>query len=75
MTDRSVHESFTHFRRIRDDIRSADNADRDEVLREGAVLGVGILLGGGFPGAAASVTVLLEGRFPDALWPWDGAPA
>jgi hypothetical protein len=36
------------------------------------VLAVGILLGAGFPGAAAAVTVLVDRQFPDDELPWLG---
>ena len=68
----SVHDTFQDFRRIRSEITlERDCVVADGTLREGAVLGIGILLGGGFPGSAASVSLLLERQFPDVdAWPW-----
>jgi hypothetical protein len=35
------------------------------------LFGVGLLLGGGWPGAAAAFSVLIEDRFKDQDLPWD----
>lgn len=76
LKDPPIAELFQNFRRIRQEIADAPddplapNADR--AIREGAMLGIGILLGGSFPGAAASVSMLLERQFPDVEdWPWE----
>ena len=75
MGDRSVHDDFEIFRQRRADLADpfVDLEVRLATLREGGVLGVGLLIGGGFPGAAACLTVLLEHRFPEGPgWPWTG---
>ena len=70
----TVHDTFDHFRRIRREIQAAHPDAAPRMLQEGAILGVGILIGGGFPGAAAAVTLLLESKFPEAEgWPWTGS--
>lgn len=68
----SVHDTFDRFRAIRGEIAAASADDHERMVREGAILGVGVLLGGGFPGSAAAVTMLVETCFPDEAWPWDG---
>ena len=69
----SVHDVFERFRTIRAEIDDAPPEEGAAMVREGGVLGVGILLGGGFPGSAAAVTRLLERQYPDGPgWPWDG---
>ena len=36
------------------------------------MLGIGILLGGNFPGAAACISTLLERQYPEVDdWPWE----
>ena len=68
--DPTIPQTFQQFRRIRREI-AADPEPRT-AMREGAILGVGVLLGGGFPGSAASVTMLLEHVFPEVReWPWE----
>lgn len=43
----------------------------EDEMRSQAILGVGVLIGGGFPHAAASVSIMAEARFPqDSDWPW-----
>jgi hypothetical protein len=73
----SVQSSFQTFRDRRDDLTDAFTSHevRDATLREGAMLAIGVLLGGGFPGSAACVSVLLEQRFPEERFPWNGGPA
>jgi hypothetical protein len=77
MTDASLRSNFHLFRQHRDDLTSGRVPAEvsDDALRSGGVLAVGLLTGGGFPGAAACVSVLLETRFPESLWPWTGADA
>jgi hypothetical protein len=48
--------------------------DREATIGSGGVLAVGILTGGGFPGAAACVSLMLERCFPDERWPWSEGP-
>jgi hypothetical protein len=74
-TSASVRDTFENFRRIKREINAADADEHERLVREGVVLGVGILLGGGFPGSAAAVTTLVETCFPDSEWPWDGSAA
>jgi len=70
-TGLSVHEVFQHFRRIRGEFAEVTE-DTDRGIREGALLGIGILLGGGFPGSAAAVSVMVERSFPEVEeWPWE----
>jgi hypothetical protein len=73
MAERTLGDEFDRFRAQRDELvdESVDLERRERQLAEGAVLAAGILIGGGFPGAAACVTVLLELRFPEVDdWPW-----
>jgi hypothetical protein len=73
--DRPVAEVFDHFRRIRREIVEAEDNPQarpsGDTIRAGAVLAVGILLGGGFPGSAAAISVLLEREFEGEQWPWE----
>ena len=48
-----------------------DPSIRTEALQANAMLGIGVLIGGGFPGAAAAVSVLLEREFDNEQWPWE----
>jgi len=71
----SVAEVFGHFRRIRREIVQADENPQAppaaDTIRAAGCMAVGILLGGGFPGSAAAVSVLLEREFTDQQWPWE----
>ena len=74
MRSPSIPATFREYRRIRREI--AEAADPDQALREGALLGIGIMLGAGFPGSAAAVSMLVERTFPDVEeWPWSPGPA
>jgi hypothetical protein len=48
-----------------------DTAPED--ARGGLVFGVGLLIGGGWPQAAADVARASEAAFPLAVWPWTNA--
>ena len=73
----SIRYEFERFRQRRAALTDpkVPPDDRDATLGSGAVFAVGLLTGGGYPGAAACVSVLLDSRFPGQLWPWSDAPA
>ena len=43
---------------------------RDEQIKTDVMLGIGLLIGAGYPGAASAVSLLLGQRFPHEPWPW-----
>jgi hypothetical protein len=72
----SIRHEFEQFRDRRNELLDPKTAprDRDATLGAGGVLAVGLLTGGGYPGAAAVVSVLLDLRFPDERFPWSREP-
>jgi hypothetical protein len=60
-----IRNSFEDFRRLRREIRT-----NDYQVQGGAALGIGILIGGGFPGSAAALSLLVEQASPDVDWAW-----
>jgi hypothetical protein len=68
MTDTSIHNEFAQFRVAVEAFRTGSSSDKD--VRIYAVLGVGILTGGGFPAAAAALAVLAERAYPSVDFPW-----
>jgi hypothetical protein len=67
----SIRQEFEDFRRIRREIVVEKTGTQQ--VQNGVALAIGILLGGGFPGSAAAVSVLAERAFPDVEWAWRGA--
>jgi len=72
----AVIHSFDRFRAIRREMGEAQDDPNPTssvwLLRDNAVFGIGVLIGGAAPGAAAAVSVLLERAFPDVRnWPWE----
>lgn len=55
------------FREHRADLK-ADAGDQQ--LYADTIFGIGLLLGGGWPGAAAAVSVLADARFLGRVSPW-----
>jgi hypothetical protein len=45
--------------------------NRDDQIRTDAMMGVGLLIGAGFPAAASAVSLLLEYRFQHDSWLWN----
>ena len=62
----SIRREFETFSQLR---REA-GFDKPYQLQSGLSLAVGILLGGGFPAAAAAVAILAERAYPDMEWSW-----
>jgi hypothetical protein len=81
VTEASIHTSFGRFRERRAVLTSASGiagkAARLSMDSELA-LAVGVLIGGGFPGCAAAVSVAAEHLFPEVEFAWkadaDGHP-
>jgi hypothetical protein len=67
MSETSLRDNFEHFRRIRREIIADATAHQQ---KEAVALAIGILMGGGFPGCAATVAVLAERAFPGTVWAW-----
>jgi hypothetical protein len=67
MNDPSIRSSFHKFRTVRRDL--IDGAKSTE-LEAALSFAVGILMGGGFPGSAAAVSILADRAFPDAIFMW-----
>jgi hypothetical protein len=66
--DGSISETLRAFRKLRKDFNTDTGL---EGVKVGAILAVGMLLGGGYPGAAASIAYLAENHWPDnGPWPW-----
>jgi hypothetical protein len=68
MNDPPIRTSFDVFRATRRELKSG--TAHADTLRANAMFGVGVLLGGGFPGASAAISLLLEREFGDEPWPW-----
>lgn len=66
----SVRDSFERFRKRSRDLLDLDDSERLEAVRLDAYLGIGVLVGGGFPGAAAAFAYLLKRDDPDAQIAW-----
>jgi len=67
----SIDSEFARFRDRRAAL--AEIPDRETWkarVTASAMLGLGVLLGGGFPDAAAAISFLLQSEFPDERWPW-----
>lgn len=73
MTEHSLHSTHHRFREARE--RLAAEAEHDDLVCSEGVFATGLLAGGGFPGAAAAVSVLMDQRWPGRPFPWSGAPA
>jgi hypothetical protein len=70
--ERSISEDLDAFRKIRFELRMDGPEAAAPKLRDNATLAIGVLMGGGFPGCAATLAVLLEERFPEIThWPWN----
>lgn len=64
----AVAWSIRTFRETRQ--RYGNDRPHDEI-RSQAILGVGVLIGGGFPNAAAATAMIAEEHYPEAGdWPW-----
>jgi hypothetical protein len=61
----SIRNTFEDFRRLRREIKTDDYQ-----VQAGAALGIGVLIGGGFPGSAAALSLLVERAVPDVAWAW-----
>jgi hypothetical protein len=71
MTKASIHSDFAVFR---DKLETFRREADEHGLRAHGALGVGILMGGGFPGTAAALAMLLERNYPVEDWPWADPP-
>jgi hypothetical protein len=63
----SIRNSFDDFRRLRGEITTGHT---DYQMQTGIALGIGVLIGGGFPGCAAAVSLLAEQAYPAVKWAW-----
>lgn len=68
----SLHSLGARFRNHRTTLRLLEPADADAALRAEASFAVGLLIGGGFPGAAAAMSIVVERLYPDeeVQWIW-----
>jgi hypothetical protein len=71
MADKGIYGDFERFRDRRAWLNRQTEATLEPALQTEGILAVGLMIGGGFPGAAACVSALLEARFPEVEdWPW-----
>jgi hypothetical protein len=70
MTD-AIRSDFLRFRRWRAVLADPEGP---RTVTADVALAVGVLIGGGFPGAAAAVSLAAERAFPDERFIWIGDP-